>query len=328
MDEMPDLDQRNELLSTYLIQNTIWWIEYSGIDGIRMDTHPYPYKEYMADWTHAVLNEFPYFNIVGEAWMPNVATTAYWQYDFPDKNGYNSFLPSVTDFPLYYAATQAFTEEPGWDTGITRLYYTLSQDFLYTDPFLNVIFVDNHDLTRYFTSVGENVDKFKMGLAFILTTRGIPQIYYGTEILKAGGINDPDKRRDFPGGWPEDPVNAFTEEGRIELGRQRNLPVDETYNYVRNLVRWRNSTPAVQFGDLVHFVPEYNVYVYFRYDDGATVMVAINAGEDDRNLDMARFKELTEGFTSAYEVTTSKVLTDLDSMMIPAQTAYILELRK
>jgi neopullulanase len=327
VDEMPDLDQRNQLLSTYLIQNTIWWIEYSGIDGIRMDTHPYPYKEYMADWTYAVLKEFPDFNIVGEAWMPNVATTAFWQYEFPNAEGYNSFLPSVTDFPLYYAVNQAFMEEPGWDTGVAKLYYTLSQDFLYSDPYLNVIFLDNHDLTRYFTTVGEDVNKFKMGLAFILTSRGIPQIYYGTEILKAGGRNDPDKRRDFPGGWKEDPISAFTESGRIELGEARELPIQETFEYVKNLVHWRNQTPAVHFGKLTHFVPEQNVYVYFRYDDQDTIMVVINASYHDRSLNTTRFNELTDGFVRAREITTGTEIADISSIEVPAQTAFILHLK-
>lgn len=328
VDEMPDLDQRNEFLATYLIQNTIWWIEYSGIDGIRMDTHPYPYKEYMARWTREVLTEFPNFNIVGEAWMPNVATTAYWQYDFPSPDGYNSYLPSVTDFPLYYAATQAFMEDSGWDTGITKLYYTLSQDFLYTDPFLNVIFLDNHDLTRYFTAVGEDVDKFKMGLAFILTTRGIPQIYYGTEILKAGGANDPDKRRDFPGGWPDDPINAFTKAGRTELGKERGLPIQETHDFLRKLVHWRNVTPAIHSGQLTHFVPFNDTYVYFRHNDDQVVMVAINAGENDHKLPMQRFNELTKGHSRALDVLNDSELVDLANVIVPGRSALVLELKK
>ncbi len=327
VDEMPDLDQRNEFLATYLIQNTLWWIEYSGIDGIRMDTHPYPYKEYMADWTKAVLDEFPNFNIVGEAWMPNVATTAFWQYDFPDSEGYNSYLPSVTDFPLYYAVTQAFNEEPGWDTGITKLYYVLSQDFLYSDPFLNVIFLDNHDLNRYFSSVGRDVDKFKMGLTFILTTRGIPQIYYGSEILMEGEGIDPNKRKNFPGGWPGDPHNAFTKEGRASLGAEKNLPVDEVFEYTKRLVQWRNATPAVHFGKLTHFVPENNVYVYFRYNDDQTIMVMINGNEEDATLNTARFSEITGNFSSAVEITTGRNYTDISRITVPGKTALIFELK-
>jgi neopullulanase len=328
VNEMPDLDQRNEFLANYLIQNTIWWIEYSGIDGIRMDTHPYPYKDYMAEWTRRVLEEFPSFNIVGEAWMPNVPTTAYWQFNFPGPDGYNSYLPSVTDFPLYYALTQAFNEDFGWDTGVMRLYYVLSQDFLYTDPFLNVVFYDNHDLTRYFTSVGEDVQKFKMGTAFLLTTRGIPQIYYGSEILKAGGANDPDKRRNFPGGWAEDPINAFTQEGRLALGEERNLPVQDNFDYLRNLVHWRNQTPVIHSGKLTHFVPQDNVYVYFRWNEDATVMVMINANTENKTLEMSRFSERMAGYTSAHEITIGSRFDDIERISVPARTAYVFELKK
>lgn len=326
VDEMPDLDQRNPFLATYLIQNTLWWIEYSGIDGIRMDTHPYPYKEFMAEWTRRVLEEFPDFNIVGEAWMPNVATTAFWQYDFPDRNGYNSFLPSVTDFPLYYAINQAFMEEPGWDTGIAKLYYTLSQDFLYTDPLLNVIFLDNHDLDRYFSSVGEDVDKFKLGVAFILTTRGIPQIYYGTEILKSGAGRDPLKRKDFPGGWAGDPHNAFTEEGRISLGLERGLPVQEVYDYVRTISHWRKSASAIHFGKLTHFVPVGNTYVYFRYDDDQRVMVILNASDDEVRLPTNRYQELLNGYESGKDIITGQTYLIGDFLVVPGKTAVILEL--
>jgi len=328
VDEMPDLDQRNEFLATYLIQNTLWWIEYSGIDGIRMDTHPYPYKEYMARWTHRVLQEFPDFNIVGEAWMPNVATTAFWQYDFPDRNGYNSFLPSVTDFPLYYAVTQAFTEENGWDTGISKLYYTLSQDFLYTDPLLNVIFVDNHDLNRYFSSVGENPNTFKMGLAFILTTRGIPQLFYGTEIMMAGAGRDPEKRRDFPGGWIGDTHNAFTSDGRVGLGIERGLPVQETYDYLRRIVTWRKSATAIHNGNLTHFVPDGDVYVYFRYNEEQRVLVAINSGSQTATLNYNRYKELMDGFSEGIDITTDTVISDLKAIQIPGRTTLILDLKK
>lgn len=322
VDEMPDLDQRNPLLATYLIQNTLWWIEYSGIDGIRMDTHPYPYKEYMADWTRIVLDEYPNFNIVGEAWMPNVATTAWWQTGFPDKNGYDSFLRSVTDFPLYYAMGQAFNEGGGWESGLARLYYVLSQDFLYTDPFENVIFLDNHDLNRYFSSQGEDVAKFKMGLAFLLTTRGIPQVYYGTEIAMKGGTIDPDKRRNFPGGWPGDPVDAFTPQGREELG------VDDVFDYMRNLNRWRRDKPVIHFGQLTHFVPVNNVYVYFRHNDTETVMVVMNGDEDEKTVRTDRFSERMDGFSSGQDVNSGRVLTDLGSIRIPGRTAMVIELRR
>ncbi len=322
VDEMPDLDQRNPLLATYLIQNTLWWIEYSGIDGIRMDTHPYPYREYMADWTRTVLEEYPRFNIVGEAWMPNVATTAWWQYGFPNESGYNSFLPSVTDFPLYYALGQAFHEQGGWETGLARLYYVLSQDFLYSDPFLNVIFVDNHDLNRYITSQGNDKAKFKLGLTFLLTTRGIPQIFYGTEIALIGGNSDPDKRRDFPGGWPDDPVNAFTPEGREQLG------VTGVFEYVRNLSRWRRDKPVIHNGKLTHFVPTDNVYVYFRHNETESVMVILNGDDKPKSIRTRRFAERMNGFGTGLDILTGESLTDLGVIDVPAKGARVIELKR
>lgn len=326
VDEMPDLNQRNELLATYLIQNTIWWIEYAGIDGIRMDTHPYPFKDYMAEWTRMVLEEYPDFNIVGEAWMPNVATTAWWQYDFPTQSGYNSYLPSVTDFPLYNAITSGFNENPGWDTGMFRIYLTLGQDFLYTDPYLNVIFVDNHDLNRFFSSMGENYDKFQLGITFLYTTRGIPQVYYGTEILKTGAGPDAMKRKDFPGGWPEDPISAFTEEGRVKLGLERGLPVDEAYEFVRNLTWWRRDKPVIHYGDLTHFVPEENTYVYFRHDDDETVMVVLNGSEDPHVLDLSRFDELMEHYRFGREVITDRWFSLGETLEVPGMTPLVIEL--
>jgi glycosidase len=328
VDEMPDLNQRNPLLADYLIQNTIWWIEYSGIDGIRMDTHPYSYPDYMAEWTRKVLHEYPNFNIVGEAWMQNPATTAWWQYDDPgDLDGYNSFLPSVTDFPLYRAVTTALNEPGGWNTGMARIYYLLGQDFLYTDPNLNVVFVDNHDLVRFMTSIGRDPEKFRLGLTFILTTRGIPQIYYGTEIMMMGGSNDPDKRRLFPGGWPGDEINAFTEEGRRELGEQRGLPIAETYDYLKRLLEWREGKEVVHTGELTHFVPQDNVYVYFRHNDEETVMVMLNGANEARGVDTKRFREFLEGVDSGVDILSGRELNLTGSLQLSPESAVVIEIK-
>ncbi len=329
VDEMPDLNQRNPLLADYLIQNTIWWIEESGIDGIRMDTHPYPYKDYMAEWARRVFEEYPDFNIVGEVWMPDVPTTAWWQYDFPDPGGYNSNLPSVTDFPLYSAITRGLNEGAGWDTGIIRLYYVLTQDFLYTDPYLNVIFFDNHDLTRFMDSINGNPDKFRLGIAFLLTTRGIPQIYYGTEIMmdQQGDFTDPGKRIPFPGGWPGDEINAFTPEGRAELGEKRGLPIPEVFDYLKTLSHWRADKPVIHTGKLRHFIPEENVYVYFRYNDDETVMVILNGEGSPRSLNMERFTEMTSAYSEGVDVTTGRVVPLHERLSLESREALILELR-
>ena len=184
---MPDVNQTDSLFATYLIQNTLWWIEYAGIDGIRMDTYPYPDKNFMSRWVQEVLSEYPQFNIVGEVWFENnISNTAYWQRGSNNKDGYQSTLPSVTDFPLCFTIPKALNEPTGFDTGMRKLYNTLCQDFIYPDPSNNLIFLDNHDMTRFFLSVGRDIRKLKMGLAFLLTTRGIPQLYYGTELLMDG----------------------------------------------------------------------------------------------------------------------------------------------
>lgn len=300
--DMPDLDQRNELMETYLIQNTLWWIEYSGIDGIRMDTHPYPYKEYMAKWSKVVLNEFPNFNIVGEAWMPNTPSTAYWQTGFPSPDGYESYLPSVTDFPLYSSLTAGLNEQPGWDRGISQLYFTLSQDFLFPDANLNVIFPGNHDLDRIFTVMGENYDKYKLALSFILTTRGIPQLYYGDEILMTGGGPDGLKRKDFPGGWAGDPTNAFTPAGRERLEEETGFPVVEAHDFLTRVANWRQDKDVIHNGKLTHFIPEHNVYVYFRHNENETIMVVLNAQDEPQRLNLNRFSELINDYNFGHDI--------------------------
>jgi glycosidase len=184
---MADLNQRNKFLGTYLIQNAIWWVEYAGLDGIRMDTYPYPDKTFAAKWSKAILDEYPNFNIVGEVWeQASSAIGGYWQKGSKNWDGYESTLPSITDFPMQVALAKATRESTGWDTGLAYMYYVLAEDFVYPKPFDNVIFLDNHDLTRYLTAVGEDVRKLKMGIALLSTMRGVPQFYYGTELALSG----------------------------------------------------------------------------------------------------------------------------------------------
>jgi len=329
VDEMPDLNQRNELLADYLIQNTIWWIEYSGIDGIRMDTHPYPYHDYMARWTKRVFDEFPDFNVVGEAWMPNIATTAWWQFHSNISGDYNSWLPSVTDFPLNDAIVSGLNElddPPGWDNGFIKAYYTLGQDFLYTDPFLNVVFLDNHDLTRFMTSIGEDPDLFRLGVAFLLTTRGIPQIYYGTEIMETGGIHDADKRKPFPGGWPGDEISAFTEEGRRQLALERDLPVAEAYQFLQKIARWRAGKEVIHNGEMTHYIPVNHVYVYFRHNEDESVMVILNGNNESTELDLDRFSGRLKGFVRGMDIISGKVHEFTGTIELEPMQAVILEL--
>lgn len=318
---MPDVDQTNALFATYLIQNTLWWIEYAGIDGIRMDTYPYPDKDFMARWAKDVLTEYPTFNIVGEAWVNYIPTTAYWQKDMENSDGYESNLPSVTDFAFFGTVPQALHEQGGWDSGLARLYNMLAQDFVYPNANENLIFVDNHDVTRFFLSCGRDIKKFKLGMAFLLTTRGVPQLYYGTELLMDGdGGHHPNVRKTFPGGWPGDEKNAFTQEGRT-------AEQNDAFNYMRTLLNWRKSQSAIHYGKLTHYIPEDNVYVYFRYNDEKTIMVVMNGNTADKTITTKRFAENIKDAKSAHDVIKGADVNDLATLTIPAQSALILELK-
>jgi neopullulanase len=318
---MPDVNQENSLFARYLIQNTLWWIEYAGLDGIRMDTQPYPNKEFMSQWAKEVLTEYPTFNIVGEVWINSIPVTAYWQKGMNNADGYQSNLPCVTDFPFYFTVPQALNEPAGWESGMRRLYNLLSQDFIYPNANGNLTFLDNHDLTRFFLTVGRDLKKFKIGLAFLLTTRGIPQLYYGTELLMDGdGGHHPNVRKDFPGGWKEDEVNAFTREGRTPVQ-------NDAFDYLQTLLQWRKKESLIHTGKLTHYIPEDNVYVYFRHNEKRAVMVILNGDEGDKQLDLKRFSENLKGYTRIKNVITGQSATLGSSLRILGQTALIVELQ-
>jgi glycosidase len=321
---MPDLNQSNPLVETYLTQNSLWWIANFGIDGIRMDTYPYPEKNMMSRWAKRVTDEFPGFFIVGEVWYQQEAITAYWSHDKVNSDGYQSNLPSVTDFPLSLATHRAFNEPDSWTDGMARLYTVLSQDFLYPDPFANVIFLDNHDLTRFYTQTGMNPDIYKMALSFILTTRGIPQFYYGTEIVMQGDKNKGDGflREDLPGGWNGDTKNTFTDQ---------NLTPDEkeAFTFTKKLLNWRKDKDVIHTGKVKHFIPENNLYVYFRYNDRESVMIILNNSEKEtRTITSDRYAESINGFTHGKDVISGTEISDLKSIKIAPKTAMIIELNR
>jgi neopullulanase len=320
---MPDLNQKNEYLAKYLIQNSIWWIEYADLDGIRMDTYPYSDKDFMAKWMQTIYQEYPNFNVVGESWLGNSAMVAYWQDRSNIRTKYNSNLETLFDFPLFYAMGKAFTEENTWDKGIVRLYESLTQDFLYANPNDLVIFADNHDVDRFYTSIGENKENFEMAMAFLMTTRGIPMIYYGTELGMTGHENKGhgDIRKDFPSGWDADGTNAFTKTGRDNLSVQ-------TYDYLQKLLNWRKTNKAVQTGTLTHFIPEDGVYVYFRKLGEESVMVILNNSDKDQTLKTERFAECLQGYKSGKEAISGKKVGKLGSIDIPKKSTLIIELVK
>jgi glycosidase len=321
---MPDLNQNNPILATYLIQNTIWWIEFSGINGIRVDTQPYPFKEFMAKWAQSVTAEYPDFNIVGETWLQKISVTAYFQKGTRNIDGYNSYIPSVTDFPMYYAISSAFNENEGWTSGMAKLYYVLAQDFVYANPDKLLVFADNHDLNRYFETMGKDINKYKMGLTFLLTVRGIPQIYYGTEILMTGQehMGHGYIRKDFPGGWATDTVNAFLPSGRT-------TEQNEAYNFLSNLLKWRKTCNVIHSGKLKHFLPQDGIYVYFRYDENSAVMVILNNNNSEaKTINTNRFSEILKNYNTGVEIITNAKIKNLSEIKIPAKSAMIIELNK
>ncbi|MFZ2907308.1 MAG: glycoside hydrolase family 13 protein [Cyclobacteriaceae bacterium] len=319
---MPDLNQHNPHLATYLIQNSMWWVEYAQLDGIRMDTHPYPYKDFMAKWCKVMKEEYPNLNIVGEVWESPVLLTSYFQANSKNRDGYAGNLPSVTDFPLCFAFGKAFNEKDGWDEGLARIYYVLLQDVAYSNPLNNVIFLDNHDLSRFATVVKGDINKQKMGLAALLTLRGIPQLFYGAELGMPGDAsNHGTLRADMPGGWKADATNAFSETGRTP-------EQNELFNYLKTLLNWRKKTSVVHTGKFMHFIPENGLYVYFRYNDSESVMVILNNNEESKTLDTKRFQERLKGFSSGKNVVSNESITNLQNLSLPAKSATIIELIK
>lgn len=324
---MPDLNQKNRHVATYLIQNSIWWIEHTRIDGIRQDTHPYADYDFMARWCREVTEAYPDFNIVGESWYPSgPGFTAWWQRN-AKVSPTNSFLKTVMDFNLTFISQRAFIDEnnpsDGNSKGLFRIYESLAQDFLYTDVNNILVFLDNHDLGRFSLAEDADLRKYKQGMAFLLTTRGIPQLYYGTEILMTGTKEGGDGgiRKDFPGGWKEDAVNAFTAEGRTP--RQ-----NEAWNYLQKLLQWRKNNPEVTGGRLVHYAPNNNgCYVYARIRDDKTCLVILNGSDKDQLLAMDRYREVTTPFTRGVEVTSGEVLDLTTSLNIPARGTYVLDLQ-
>ena len=318
---MPDLNQRNPFMSTYLIQNSIWWIEYANLTGIRQDTYSYPFKEFMTDWTCAIMDEYPNFNIVGEEWVEDPAMISYWQRGKDNPDGNNSCLPSLMDFPMTMNLHRALREDENWGEGLIRLYRTLSLDYHYPEPDNLVIFPDNHDMSRIFTQVNEDYDLFKMAISYILTMRGIPQIYYGTEILMANPGTDSHGviRSDFPGGWQGDQVNGFTGQGLSARAR-------ESQAFLRKLLTWRKDAQVIHHGDLVHYVPENGVYVYFRMLNEEVVMVVLNKNHRETRLALGRFADQIGNKRFGHDVVAGVSYQLGDQLPLPPKSALILNL--
>lgn len=287
---MPDFNQRNRHVARYLIQSSIWWIEYAGINGIRQDTHPYADFDFMSQWCKEVLDEYPYFNIVGETWLNSNVLVSYWQKDSKLAAPLNSNLPTVMDFPLQALINQAFDEETGeWGGGLYKLYDYQTQDLVYANPMNLLTFLDNHDTSRFAQTdeMAKNLKRYKQAMVFLLTTRGIPQIYYGTEILMTGdkGKGDGDLRKDFPGGWQGDTRNCFAKNGRTALE-------NEAFKFTRQLLNWRKGNQVIGKGSLKHYSIQNGVYVYQREFNGKSVVIIMNGTDDSKELDLAPYQEI------------------------------------
>ncbi|KIO51781.1 alpha-amylase family glycosyl hydrolase [Flavobacterium hibernum] len=319
---MPDINQDNPYMANFLIQNCIWHIETFGIDGVRLDTYTYNDLNFANRCNAAILNEYPKMTIFGEIMVHGVANQAYFEQNNID-TPFKSNLPSVVDFQsLYYGIIPALTQPFGWTDGVNKLYYTLSSDFLSKNAMQKVLLLDNHDEPRFFSVVGENVEKQKIGFQWLLTCRGIPQLYYGSEVL-VKGFKAPDGlvRSDFPGGWTTDTKNAFTGKGLTEDEKS-------TQDLVRKLANFRKKSSALTTGKLMHYIPVDGLYVYFRYDDKHTIMCVMNTSDNEKEIDFQKYNERTDGFNSAENVVTNEKFASLKKTTIPAMKMWILELNK
>ena len=316
---MADMNARNEFMASYLIQNTIWWIETLQLGGVRQDTYGYSDKAFLTRWSCQILDEYPNFSTVGEEWSVNPLITSYWQRGKQNPDGYKSCLTTIMDFPIQEALVKALTEPESWDKGIGKLYEALANDFVYADPNNILLMGDNHDMDRLFTQLNNNPALTKMALTYLLTMRGIPQLYYGTEILmentghhKVDGLI----RSDFPGGWPGDTVNAFTGNGLND--DQQAMQV-----YTRQLLNWRKTNPVIATGNVRHFAPFDGIYVYFRYTADKTVMVVMNKNDKPIEIDTKRFAEVLNGRKIAKNVLTGQ-LQPLDKPLSVAGTSAVI----
>ena len=296
---MPDLNQQNPFVSNYLIQNALWSVEEFGVDGWRIDTYIYNDFDFMNKCNKALVDEYPSITMFGETWVHGVVNQSY----FCANNLQTSFksnLQNTTDFQmLFYGIQAALSEKDGWTNGVTKLYNTASQDLLYKNPMGQVIFLDNHDISRFFSVVQENISKYKMALGWLLTYRGIPQLYYGDEILMKG-FSNPDGlvRADFSGGWKNDSTNKF-----IALGRT--AAENEVHNFVKQLANFRLTSSAIKFGKLMQYIPQNGVYTYFRYNEEQSIICIMNCSEEDKMINVKKqYPDRAESFSIIKDVIT------------------------
>ena len=319
--QMPDMNQQNPYVANFLIQHALWTVEEFGIDGWRIDTYAYNDLEFMNRCNKALNDEYPQLTMFGETWVHGVVNQSF----FVQNNystGFKSNLQAPTDFQTLWGIQDAMTKDFGWTDGVNNLYSTLAQDFVYKDPMRNVIFLDNHDMSRFYSVVGENMDKYKSSLCWLFTCRGIPEMYYGSELATTGTTSPSDGyvRLDFPGGWPGDKENKFELKGRT-------VKDHEIWRQVHALANFRKTSSAITTGKMMQYVPDDGVYVYFRYDAKQTVMVVMNTSKTDKTISFDKYKERTAGFTGYTDVIT-KTQSELKDITLGTYQSVVLELTK
>lgn len=317
---MPDLNQKNPHVYRYLVQNSFWWIEYSDIDGIRMDTYPYADYDAMSNWMKELNDQYPNYNVVGETWVTEPAYTAWWQKDSKLSAPLNSHLKSVMDFSFYEKANMAKNEDTdGFGSGLNRIYNSFVYDLLYPNPELVLTFYENHDTDR-FLGDGQDLAKLKQVVTMLLTTRRIPQLYYGTEVMMNGVKHKSDGyvRKDFPGGWKEDTQNAFTAQGRTALQ-------NESFNFYRTLLHWRKGNEVISKGCMTQFMPQHGVYVYARRHEGKTVLVMLNGTDKEVTLPLHYYKEILKDKKQGRDVITNRNITFGDELEMAARQSLVIE---
>lgn len=318
---MPDLNQRNPHVHKYLVQNSMWWIEYADIDGIRMDTYPYADYASMSNWMKELNEAYPNYNVVGETWVTEPAYTAWWQKDSKLSAPLNSNLKTVMDFSFYEKINQAKGEETTeWVTGLNRIYNNFVYDFLYADPASVLAFYENHDTDR-FLGEGQNLDQLKQAVTLLLTTRRIPQLYYGTEVMMNGVKSKSDGyvRKDFPGGWKDDKENAFTAAGRTPIQ-------NECYNFYRTLLNWRKGNDVISKGKMIQFMPQQGVYAYARQHEGKTVVVFLNGTDKEVKLPLKFYAEVLQNKVEGKDIISGQTIQLKGELPMAARQSLVIEL--
>lgn len=317
-----DVNQRNPHVAKYLIQNSIWWIEYARIDAIRQDTYPYSDYDMMREWNIQIMKEYPQFNIVGEIWTNYTIGTAWWQRG-NKLNPKNTELKSVMDFTLMSMASDVFNDQTNTDGKLNKIYEHMCYDFVYPDINNVLRFLDNHDTDRFLRSMPENLDGYKQSLAFLLTIPGTPQLYYGHEFLMNGTRSAPggdgNIRRDVPGGWLGDPQDWFSREGRSSMQ-------NEAWDYLNTLLKWRCKNKVISEGKMIHFMPQHGVYVYERNLNGKSILVFLNGANREVDLPMERYQEVLHGKNTGRDIITQRTITFSNTLKLAPKESLIVEM--